>query len=418
MPAQTVPYVDPLPHRYLTTEPGTGGVIKVRPEDFLVEEIPVYDPCGTGEHLYLGIQKTGVSHEELISHLRRHFGVSRGAIGFAGMKDKAGVTRQTISIHIPDDRHLPGPVRHERIDVLWTKRHTNKIRQGHLAGNRFSIRIREVDPVKVTVIRPAIAHLQRVGIPNYFGAQRFGYRCNNHVMGRLLLRQDWKAMAAELLGTTGTPFPEYQRRRRELFDDGCFDEAAAMWTVADRNELSVIKAFVDDRGTRNAVRAIGRTSLSFWISAFQSAVFNRVLDRRLDDEMLDRLVDGDLAWKHDNGAVFRVGEAELSGPELSRRLAAWEVSPSGPMWEVGMTRAAGAVAAVELDALHATGASVDDLEGQPGWLQGARRPLRVPVHNAVTDAGADEHGPYIRVAFDLPAGSYATVLLRELMKTP
>ena len=138
MPAQTVPYVDPLPHRYLTTEPGTGGVIKVRPEDFLVEEIPVYDPCGTGEHLYLGIQKTGVSHAELISHLRRHFGVSRGAIGFAGMKDKAGVTRQTISIHIPDDRHLPGPVRHERIDVLWTKRHTNNFMMIRSAAHRWS----------------------------------------------------------------------------------------------------------------------------------------------------------------------------------------------------------------------------------------------------------------------------------------
>jgi tRNA pseudouridine13 synthase len=417
VPAQAVAYVDPLPQRYLTPEPGIGGVIKVRPEDFLVEEVPLYDPCGTGEHLYLGIQKTNVSHVEMISHLRRHFGVSPRAIGFAGMKDKAGVTRQTISILIPDDR-LPGPVRHERINVLWTSRHTNKIRQGHLAGNRFSIRIREVDPVKVTVIRPALANLERVGIPNYFGWQRFGYRCNNHVMGRLLLLQDWKGMADELLGTTGTTFPEYQRRRRELFDDGYFDEAAAMWSVADRNELTVIKSFADARSTRDAVRTVGRTSLSFWISALQSAVFNRVLDRRLNDQTIDRLIDGDLAWKHNNGAVFRVGEAELSGPELSRRLAAWEVSPSGPLWEAGMTRTEGSVGAVERDALQAMGVSTDDLQSAPHWLKGARRPLRVPVRNAITDAGADEHGPYIRVAFDLPAGSYATVLLRELMKTP
>ena len=69
-------------------------------------------------------------------------------------------------------------------------------------------------------------------------------------------------MADELLGTTGTTFPEYQRRRRELFDDGYFDEAAAMWTVADRNELTVIKSFADARGTRDAVRTVGRTSLS------------------------------------------------------------------------------------------------------------------------------------------------------------
>ena len=94
--------VNPLPQRYLTPGSGIGGTIKTRPEDFLVEEVPLYDPCGTGEHLYLGIQKTGVSHMELISHLRRHFDVPRRAIGFAGMKDKAAVTQQTVSIYLPE----------------------------------------------------------------------------------------------------------------------------------------------------------------------------------------------------------------------------------------------------------------------------------------------------------------------------
>ena len=418
MSVEAVRDVNPLPQRYLTAGAGIGGTIKTRPEDFLVEEVPLYDPCGTGEHLYLGIQKTGVSHMELISHLRRHFDVPRRAIGFAGMKDKAAVTQQTISIYLPEGRWMPGPVQHERIDVLWTSRHTNKIRLGHLAGNRFSIRIRDVDPVKVTVIPAMLARLHDVCLPNYFGPQRFGYRRNNHLLGLLLLRQDFDGMAAELLGSTGSAFPEYQLQRRELFDEGRFEAAAAMWTPADRNELTVCKAFAGGRSGGSAVRAVGRTALTFWISALQSAVFNRVLDRRLLDETLDHLVEGDLAWKHDNGAVFRVTAAELSRPELSQRVAARDVSPSGPLWGAGMTSAEGAVGVIERDALHSLGVSCDELESGLVRFKGARRPLRVPVHNAVTDAGADEHGPYIRVAFDLPPGAYATVLLREIMKTP
>ncbi len=81
-----------------------------------------------------------------------------------------------------------------------------------------------------------------------------------------------------------------------------------------------------------------------------------------------------------------------------------------------MTRAAGAVEAVERGALVAVGLTEEDLQREPARLKGARRPLRVPVHHPATDAGADEHGPYIRVAFDLPAGAYATIVLRELMK--
>ncbi len=67
--------VNPLPHQYLTQGTGTGGVIKSRPDDFVVEEIPLYEPCGEGEHLYLRIEKTSVSHGELISCLLRHFHV-------------------------------------------------------------------------------------------------------------------------------------------------------------------------------------------------------------------------------------------------------------------------------------------------------------------------------------------------------
>ncbi|MHC4416361.1 MAG: tRNA pseudouridine(13) synthase TruD [Planctomycetota bacterium] len=409
--------MSPRPQRYLTDQEGIGGVIKARPEDFLVEELSLYEPSGEGEHLYLQIEKTAVSHGELISRLRRRFGVREDAIGFAGMKDKIAVTRQTVSIHLRED---PPDVEldHDRIRVLWASRHTNKIRIGHLAGNRFSIRIREVDPVKVTVVKPVLDRLARIGVPGYFGGQRFGYRHNNHLVGLALLKEDWSGLLAELLGATGSPFPEYQRARRELFDGGRFQDAAAMWTPADRNELTAINVLCLGKSEREACAAVGKSTRSFWISALQSAVFNRVLDQRIADGTLTTLVEGDLAWKHDSGSVFLVTADELASGRLCPRLEALEISPSGPLWGAGMIRPQAAVAEAEQQALAGVGVPLDTFADTESRLQGARRPLRVPMIHPETEAGADEHGPYIRVAFDLTRGAYATVLLREIMKTP
>ncbi len=417
MPVETMRIDNPLPQRYLTDAPGIGGVIKTRPQDFLVEELPRYEPSGEGEHLYLRIEKSSVSHAELMSCLRRHFGVPASAIGFAGMKDKHAVTRQTVSIHLPGREPPPGPIEHERIGVLWATRHTNKIKIGHLAGNRFSIRIREVDPLKVTAVRRQIVELERIGIPNYFDRQRFGYRCNNHRIGLALLREDWTSLLSELLGTAGPPFPEYQRERRELFDQGRYKDAAAQWTPSDRNELTIINALCSGRSPDDAGRTVGKAALSFWISALQSAVFNRVLDRRLDDQELAVLHEGDLAWKHDNGSVFAVTAGDKAHPDFQRRVASLEISPSGPLWGKGMTRAAGKVDEAELEALAAMGVTMEHLHAWKDRTKGARRPLRVPLRDTVTEAGVDEEGGYIRLAFDLPRGSYATVLLRELTKT-
>ncbi len=409
----------PLPGRFVTDGPGIGGVIKARPEDFVVEELPLYEPCGRGEHLYLRIEKTGVAHGEMMSRLRKHFGVREADIGFAGMKDKIAVSRQTVSVHLPGPGEASIPdLGHERIRAVWASRHTNKIRVGHLAGNRFSIRIREVDPAAVVAVSRSMRRLLSAGLPNYFGRQRFGYRCNNQVLGLALLKEDWRGALVEQLGGGGSPFPEYQQERRELFDRGRYAEAAAHWTPADRNELVAIKALAAGRDDRGAIRSVGRTALSFWISALQSAAFNRVLDRRIDDGILARLVEGDLAWKHDNGAVFAVTERELAGAELARRLDALEISPSGPLWGAGMTRPAASVAGVELEELGSMQIAPETIARIQGHLKGARRPLRVPVANASSEGGADEHGPYVRVAFELPGGAYATILLGEIMKRP
>ncbi len=406
----------PLPRHHLTDARGTGGRLKVRPEDFVVEEIPAYEPCGEGEHLYLGIQKTGVSHGELLRVLERHFEVSPKQIGYAGMKDKHAVTRQMISVHLPDDPREVQPD-HERIAVLWAARHRNKLRRGHLRGNRFSIRIRDVEPVHAPTALRVLRELEQRGMPGWYGEQRFGYRLNNQVLGAMLLRREHEAACRELCGSEGSWFPEYQRERREAFDAGRYAEAAEQWTPADRAELIVCRALARGAGWEEAIRGIGSVTLSFWTSALASAAFNRVLDERLDAGTAERLVEGDLAWKHDSRAVFAVGPAELADPDVLRhRYDAFEISPSGPLWGRGMTEAFGAVDAMERGALDAFGATPELLATGPWRPDGSRRPFRDVLEHPDVEGGFDDHGPYVRCVFDLRRGMYATMVLREIMR--
>lgn len=405
-----------MPRYYVTDEPPIGGQIKVRPEDFVVDELPLYDPDGEGEHLLLGIEKCNVAHGELMSCVRRHFGVREVDVGFAGMKDKAAVTRQAISVRCPADPDAV-EIPHERIRVLWAARHGRKIRRGHLAGNRFSVRIREVDPLKLPQVKQQLERLQQIGVPAYFGAQRFGYRINNQLIGMHLLHRDWKAALHELLGTGGAPFPAHQQARREAFDRGEFKEALHAWSAADRSELSALRSLCRGESPQRACRMVGRTAHSFWISAVQSAIFNHVVDGRLERGLIERLEEGDLAWVHAKRAVFAVTAEELGDPALPKRLVDLEVSPSGPLWGRGMTEAKATIGQLERDALEASGVARQLQTDRRRDGVGARRPLRAPISNVELESGVDNEGAFIRVAFDLPRGLYATVVLRELMKS-
>ncbi|WP_432822691.1 tRNA pseudouridine(13) synthase TruD, partial [Trichloromonas sp.] len=131
---------------YLTaTVPGTGGTIKESPEDFLVEEIPLYPPCGEGEHLYLLVEKEGVSTHDMLHRLAKALKVKEREIGYAGLKDAKARTRQTVSITGVKPEQVKA-LEFEDIRILDARFHGNKLRLGHLAGNRFTIRLRRVAP--------------------------------------------------------------------------------------------------------------------------------------------------------------------------------------------------------------------------------------------------------------------------------
>lgn len=404
---------------YLTAEiPPIGGSIKLRPEDFLVEEQPLYQPSGKGEHIYLFVEKRNLSTAALVDILAGHFHVSRHSVGFAGLKDKLAITRQVFSIHAPGKRPENFPMLvHEGVTILWTDLHDNKLRRGHLAGNRFSIRIRNVDPTHVRHAARALAILEKSGVPNRFGEQRFGLAKNNHLVGRSLLAGDFDAAARWLLGPLPHA-PAINQDARAAFASGDFGAAAGLFPKPCRAERVVAASLASGKSTRQAFRSLDDLTLGFFISAAQSAAFNSILDRRLRDNTLAALHAGDIAMKRDNRACFAVDEATAADPETARRLAALEISPTGPMWGPSMMRATGDTDARELAALAELELTPEALAASPlaSKLEGERRPLRVPLTDPDIEGGLDEHGPYIRAAFELPRGAYATVALRELMK--
>lgn len=410
---------------YATADiPGIGGVLKQRPEDFLVDEQPLYQPSGEGEHAWLLVEKRDVSSSYMVSVIARHFGVDEHAVGIAGMKDKNAITRQVVSVHIPGQHVDRFPMLvHDRIGILWADMHTNKLRLGHLRGNRFSIRVRGVDPMRVRDAHKLLSVLAQRGTPNYFGEQRFGVRRNNHLIGRALIHGDFEGALDLLLGIDHE-FAAYNHEATMLYDAGDYPGAFHAISPHATVEKLALKKLMSGVKPKHVIAALPQTQRRFWISAFQSAVFNAVLGRRVREGSYDRFMDGDLAIKHDNGAVFTTQPTEADAgaehDDLQARLASLAISPSGPMWGPRMKRATGRADAIEMSELERAEVSPALLEVFANAsrldVPGVRRPLRIPVIEPEVEGGVDEHGPYVRCAFELPAGSFATVVMREVMK--
>jgi tRNA pseudouridine13 synthase len=402
---------------YLTRElPGIGGKIKQRDEDFFVEELPVYEPAGQGEHVYCEIEKKGMSTFDAVHRLSEALGVAQREIGYAGMKDARAITRQVVSIWGTSEEAVMGlGERIPGLTIRWARRHGNKLRLGHLAGNRFAIKVRDVQPTDVIKARDVIAQIERRGMPNYFGEQRFGRRGNNDQLGAALIRGDNVGVLKLLLGSPDRAIDDPQAfHARELFDQHKNEDSMKHWPRRSGMERRVLARLIKTHKPASAVRAIDEKLRRLWVSALQSRLFNEVVARRIDS--LDRVLAGDLAYKHENGACFRVEDAGAEQP----RCDAFEISPTGPLLGYRMTLPGGEPLEIE-NAVFAAAAGLTAGEFKVAGrerVKGARRPLRVKPQDVKLEGGVDQHGPYVALAFTLPAGSFATVLLAEVMKTP
>lgn len=160
-------------------EPVLEAVVRSSPEDFFVEEIDGFPATGSGEHLLLTIEKRGLNTAGAAARIARWAGVAGPAVGYAGLKDRHAVTRQRFSVHLPGREAPPvSGLEGGGLRVLALERHARKLPRGALAGNRFVLTLRQVRGDRGAVE----ARLQRIaagGVPNWFGAQRFGHRGGN-----------------------------------------------------------------------------------------------------------------------------------------------------------------------------------------------------------------------------------------------
>jgi len=369
-----------------SASPGIGGLLRQRVEDFLVYELPMYEPGGEGEHLYLRLRKNGMPHDDLLGLVARTCEVSRKSIGFAGMKDARAITEQTISVHLPGG----GEVRSfgdDRVELIWSDWHRNKLKRGHLAGNRFIIRIRDVDPLKVTQAWSTLQSLARTGVPNAFGPQRFGRRGNNHLLGLFLSKGDFEGAAGVLLeeGATG------------------------------RVESNVRAAIEQGKDARSAIGLVPGHVRRLWNDAMQSAIFNALLHHRLGSETWNVLLPDDLAYSHRTRRTFMVKSEDLVDPSTMERVSSHELVPTGPMWGRSMRTPGETVKTLEERVANEIDPSLPASLQEPGAAPGARRPLVSPLGNPHSESGVDEHGSYIQVSFELPPGAYATTVMHAIM---
>ncbi len=159
--------------------------------DFVVEEVPLYDFSGEGEHMVVKIRKKGLSTWEMLDILSAHTGIKKRDFGYAGLKDKEALTYQYISFNKMYREKIEN-FSHDQIKIVETTFHNNKIKRGHLKGNRFFIRLKKVLPLQAGKITQAIKKIEAEGLPNFFGYQRFGNDADNHIQGQKILEGSLK----------------------------------------------------------------------------------------------------------------------------------------------------------------------------------------------------------------------------------
>jgi tRNA pseudouridine13 synthase len=338
---------------FLTADqPGIGGTLKAIPADFVVEEIPAYEPSGSGEHLFLWIEKEDISADYLIRTLARSLGCQPGDIGLAGLKDRRAITRQYISVPAKCESQL-ALINEHGIRILHAARHGNKLRPGHLRGNRFEITLSGVSAAAIPSARKVAELLVERGFPNYYGEQRFGIDGETLELGLALIKG------------TKTARDIHPSKRRFL--------------------------------------------LKLSLSSVQSWLFNEALATRLTGGTLDMVQPGDVMEVVESGGKFVAEDVVPEQPRCTN----YETVITGPMFGPKMKQPAGQVADWEAELLAKHQLHISQFANFSQLLSGTRRPYL--IRPAAIDIQSNDRG--LVFLFTLPSGVYATTLLRELMKS-
>jgi len=303
---------------------GASGTLKHLNEDFIVTELPLQRPCGEGEHLWLEIEKNGANTAFVAQQLAEAARVPDVDVGYAGLKDRYAITRQWFSVYLPKGE-TPDltQLQHPEFKVLSQSRHVKKLRPGDLHGNRFRIVIRDVTGERDT-IEANLDAVASQGVPNYFGAQRFGHGGGNVEQGRAMLARE--------------------------------------------------------------IRVRNPKKKGLYLSAVRSLVFNDVLALRIQSGLWGKTLPGDVM------------------DEAGR--------PTGPLWGRGRVITTDQAQALENLVAERHAALCEGME-YAGLDQDRRALVASPADMSWEWQDANQ----LAITFFLPAGTYATSVLSEILDT-
>ncbi|MCW8826287.1 MAG: tRNA pseudouridine(13) synthase TruD [Gammaproteobacteria bacterium] len=331
--------------------PVGSGVMRTEPEDFVVVENLGFEASGEGEHAFLTVRKRNSNSDWIARQIARLVGVQKMDVGLAGMKDRRAVTTQAFTVTTtgreePDWSLLNRDQDGEQIELLSVSRHRRKLKRGELAGNHFTIVLRQVDGDQAEIDN-RLATIKERGIPNYFGEQRFGFDGDN-------LQQASRMFSREI-------------------------------KVKDRSKRGI------------------------YLSAARSYLFNHLLSLRVEAGNWDQVIDGDWVWTEEDPRGFTFA---MDNPQHCELLEQGRLIHAGPLWGDGRSLTERDASLFENRVAAQNAALIEGLKG--ARMDQSRRPLQMKIDGLKWEWLSSTE---LQLGFSLPAGSYATALIRELMVT-
>jgi tRNA pseudouridine13 synthase len=336
------------------------------PGDFCVTEIPLYDFSGQGEHLIITFRKKNLTTWEALDIFSSTLGCKVKEIGYAGLKDKNAMTVQSISVHKKYESRLKH-LQHPAVKILNTTYHGNKIRTGHLKGNRFFARLKRVKGVDHQKIMNVLQELSTFGMPNFFGSQRFGHENKNYSKGQAILEGKLKVRSP---------------KEREFLLNAYQSHLFNQW-LNERIEISrLIKEFSVDE-------------LSNFLELDKTTL--KTIKKQ---PHFFKIFEGDLLHHYPYGKLFELSSLETESQRFMQR----DSVPTGLLSGKKVKRA--------LSFAYEKYEKKYDII--TSLVNGTRRYAWVYIDDM--EAGYKEKENQLELNFSLPKGSYATVMIEQLLK--
>ena len=419
---------------YITNDEGIGGTIRNHYEDFYVEELPKIIPEGEGPNVWIWIEKTGRTTLDVMLDISRDLHISRKRLGFAGMKDKKAVTKQWICVANMDSEEQLNQIK--ELDIYKTKflkitRGRKKLRMGQLKGNKFKILIKNIkgleesdNPEKTindATLRASkiLKTLEKTGVPNYFGWQRFGKpRTNTHLVGEALIHNDLKEAVRRYIGN---PFPEESNENklaRQAYDEGQLEKSLDLMPKGMRYEKMMLKELIkeqnkkndlDDYSYKKALSALPKPLQRMFVNAYQSFLFNEVVSNRVAMG-IDKYIPGDIMIDNEEHIIHNDNHEELQN-----LMDNFKANPTSPLFGTKVPFANGETGEMEKETLSKYNLTKSDFECYKMPKLGSHG-LRRSMRFKVWDTSAQAHEDGVLLEFSINKGSYATAVLREVMK--